>query len=213
MSKRIDITGLKFNRLLVLGYAYTTQKRATMWNCLCDCGNIKAINSNSLRKGRIKSCGCLQKEVVSSRKLPHRNSYLYRIWASIKSRCNNDNSNNYGSRGISYDESWESFDIFYNDMSSSYIDGYEIDRIDVNGNYSKDNCRWISKSENNFNKRLQSNNLTGKSGVSWSKLLEKYRCYINSEGVRIELGYFETFEEALEVREKAEIKYYGYNRP
>ena len=118
----------------------------------------------------------------------------------------------YGGRGISYDPRWESFEVFWEDMSEGYSEHLELDRIDPNGNYCKENCRWVGRSLQSYNKRLDPNNTSGKSGVSFSKLTGKWHAYIDFEGKRINLKLHETFEEAVRVRELAEIEYFGFNK-
>lgn len=81
---------------------------------------------------------------------------LYRIWSSMKGRCNNPNNRDYklyGGRGITYDPKWETFEGFYEDMHETYKEGLTLNRIDNNGNYTKDNCNWITNAEQQLNKR------------------------------------------------------------
>ena len=134
----------------------------------------------------------------------------------MKSRCNDAsaiNYHNYGGRGITYDPSWEDFLNFYEDMKEGFKEELELDRIDVNGNYTKQNCRWVTHNENNYNKTKQSNNSSGKTGVSFKKNINKWFAYITIKGKQISLGFYNLFEEAVAAREDAELLYYGYNRP
>jgi hypothetical protein len=158
---RIDLTGNRYERLLVLSFAgqKVSKKgsRCSMWNCICDCGSQVAIAGTSLKSGASKSCGCLQLEMVSERASTHRltNTRTYRIWANMKTRCLNPNADDYslyGARGISVCDSWLDFNAFYADMGECPT-GYSIDRIDSNGNYEKSNCRWASNATQSRNKR------------------------------------------------------------
>lgn len=82
-------------------------------------------------------------------------SKFYTVWQNMKSRCNNPNNvryHRYGGKGISYNPSWETFAGFYKDMYGSYDESLQLDRIDNDGNYTKDNCRWVSAKENSLNR-------------------------------------------------------------
>lgn len=157
MGKFIDITGQKFSRLTVVDFSHLNKHKSAVWNCICDCGTKKQINGTSLRKGYIKSCGCLRDEVA---KVFHKTHGMvktnpYYTWAGMKHRCNKETSNkwkSYGGRGITYDPKWETFEGFLEDMGESWQEGLSIDRIDVNGNYCKENCKWSTRKEQMNNK-------------------------------------------------------------
>jgi len=154
-----DIKGIKFGRLTAMSPIKRRYNRRTIWRCSCDCGKICLIKSADLIKGGTKSCGCLKKEMFdvgihtkhSMSKTP-----LYKIWSAIKTRCLNKKSwayGWYGGRGITISNNWMDFINFYRDMKDKYRMGLQIDRIDSNGNYCKDNCRWVTSKENNNNRR------------------------------------------------------------
>lgn len=209
-----DLHGLKFNRLLVQSFSHMSKNNGAMWECLCDCGNITTVSTSFITKGYTKSCGCLQREVTSANKIHgHHGTAFYRRWASIKARCKDLNDPVYGGKGISYDPRWEFFENFYEDMYEGFSEDLEIDRIDVTKGYFKENCRWITHNENNFNKNRQSNNSSGKTGISFREKYNNYRAYITVNRKQIHLGVFENYEDAVKAREVAEIEYYGYNRP
>lgn len=157
--KKIDITGNKYGRLTVIK-ENGKQGKNIMWLCKCDCGKeINAIAYN-LKNGHTRSCGCLQTETRLKSKATHNQSKsrLYRIWRHIKSRCFNSkvpHFKNYGGRGISMCTEWEkSFESFMLwSMANGYANDLSIDRIDVNGDYNPDNCRWT-------NAKVQANNKT-----------------------------------------------------
>lgn len=160
MSKIIDLTGQRFGRLTVIGFAEIRNQKS-YWKCKCDCENIKIINSYSLKSGKTKSCGCLRKETTKKRgkrNIKHNktNTRLYRIWTGMKSRCyynKNIEYKNYGGRGITICDEWlDNFMNFYNwAINNGYDDKLTIDRMNNNGDYEPQNCRWVNmkKQENN----------------------------------------------------------------
>lgn len=162
MSKLISLIGKRFERLVVLERGPKLHGRIS-WKCLCDCGNIKIVTSSDLRFQKVKSCGCLRKEsaVLNSKKSIKHNrtkTRIYHIWSSIKSRCyyrENIGYLNYGGKGVKVCEEWlKDFMNFYNwAMNNGYQDNLTIDRIDVNGDYEPQNCRWVSY-------KIQENNRT-----------------------------------------------------
>lgn len=214
MRYKNDLTNKKFNRLLVLSYSHTNDNGVSFWYCLCDCGNTKLIGSAFIKGGYIKSCGCLQKEITIERTTTHNMHHtpLYKRWAAMKARCINKNNPTYGGKGIDYTPEWENFEKFFEDMKEGFQEQLELDRIDVTKGYSKENCRWVTHNENNFNKTRQSNNISGKTGVSFSKDLNRYRAYITVNRKQIYLGQFKHIEDAINARLEGELKYYGYHR-
>ena len=150
MNSRIkDIKNLKFGRLRVLQLSHT-HKRQAFWECECDCGGKCIIPGNKLRSGRTKSCGCITKTRNGLYK-----TKVYRSWQAMMARCYNLNNNRYkiyGARGIEVDSEWHNFNVFLKDMGHPNIN-QTLDRIDVNKNYSKDNCRWATLQEQSHNKR------------------------------------------------------------
>lgn len=178
---KYDLTGQKFGRLTVISRC-TTPGKLTFWECQCDCGRQTTVTGTSLRNGRVKSCGCWHKEESALRaasqftKHGKNQTRLYRIWKSMRTRCLNPHSkdySNYGGRGIVPCSEWNNFEIFEKwAVSHGYQDGLTIDRINVNKGYSPENCRWISRSEQNNNKqntvRYTVNGIT-KTVLEWSK--------------------------------------------
>lgn len=161
----IDLTNERFGKLKVLNRVYPKNltKKHTYWKCRCECGKEIVTSSNHLRTGHTQSCGCLHyKKGKDNPAYKHgkRNTRLFRIWSSMKNRCNNPNNpkyKNYGGRGIRVCDKWldkeNGFINFYNwAIANGYKDELTIDRIDVNKNYEPFNCRWSTLQEQNFNK-------------------------------------------------------------
>lgn len=147
----INMIGNQYGRLKVIKQVESS-KRGLMFECLCECGNTKVCAGKDLRRLNYKSCGCLHHRMSTSR--------IYEVWCNMKRRCNDSKNNSYkryGGRGITYDPRWEDFLNFYEDMKEGYSDALTLDRIDAEGNYSKDNCRWadrLTQANNTSSNRL-----------------------------------------------------------
>ena len=160
MASKLNITGMKFGRLMALhpnGHDINPSRKHILWACVCDCGVTLDVRLNALRSGGTKSCGCIKKEGNSNRKHGMTKTPEYQSWAHIKARCFNPKDKDfadYGGRGIKMCERWEkSFEAFFADMGKKPEGMKSIDRIDVNGNYCKENCRWANNYMQSRNKR------------------------------------------------------------
>jgi len=161
-----DITGNKYNMLTAL-YRVENRGKQTYWRFRCDCGNEKEINKATVISGRAKSCGCYRVKATRERAKNQkpRGAYkhkdtdmtLYRVWSSMRSRCNNPNTpdyHNYGGRGIKVCERWDDYRNFVEDMLPGYESGLQIDRVDNDGDYEYSNCRWATRKQNSNNTRV-----------------------------------------------------------
>lgn len=159
----LDITGQKYGRLTVISF-HSREKSYTKWLCKCECGNQTITAMNYLRTGKTKSCGCICKEKPNAFVHGFSNNRFYRNWLSMKARCYNSKTSNfylYGGRGIKISDRWLKFENFKDDMYKSYLEHIEqfgknntsIDRIDNNGNYELNNCKWTTNKEQGRNKR------------------------------------------------------------
>jgi len=160
MGKLIDLTGKRFGRLYATNRIPGLKNKRVMYHCVCDCGKEIEVRSESLRNGHTQSCGCRHKDIVAQNSTKHGKAHtrLYRIWGSMIQRCHNsndDNYKNYGGRGITVCDVWRNnFESFYQwAINNGYNGNLEIDREDNNRGYSPNNCRFVTRIENQRNRR------------------------------------------------------------
>jgi hypothetical protein len=153
---RRELSGQKFGRLTVMAYV-----GSSLWRCRCECGVIKSAPANSLTSGRTRSCGCLHREAAritgSTIGVTHgeTGTPTYTCWAAMIRRCYNPNAvqyRHYGGRGIKVCTRWKSYVNFRDDMGRK-PDGLSLDRIDVDGDYCQENCRWATALMQTRNRR------------------------------------------------------------
>ena len=162
-----DLTGQRFNKLVVIGIVPINERKYSpnRYRCRCDCGNTVDTSGHKLKSGHTKSCGCMKTERIGqlNRKYKETNKHLYGVYKAMVNRCVNEKDpayHNYGGRGIKVCEEWlNDYDKFAEwALSSGYVldapQGlYTLDRKDNNKDYSPDNCRWVTIQEQQNNKR------------------------------------------------------------
>lgn len=219
-----DHIGKQYNRITITGDAPRTKKDKE-WTYVCICGNTGAARPGHLINGNVKSCGCLHSEVskingAKSKNL-FENTYSkthgmygtrpYRIWVGMKTRCDNKNVReypDYGGRGITYCEKWKTFQGFWEDMQEGYSDDLTIDRTDTNGNYEKDNCRWVDMSVQSHHKRKRKNSKCTYIGVK-KRSDNRFEASFCKHGVVEYLGSYKTEYEAAQAYDDAYELVYG----
>ena len=191
--KYIDRTGMTFTYLTVLERVPNKTGIRVLYKCICKCGKIVNVQSGNLVSGDTKSCGCRKIEKSIERNLKHGASKTieYSSYLSMIRRCMSKKHcsyKNYGGRGILVCKEWlNSFENFYKDMGPRPSKNHSIDRINVNGNYTKENCKWSTRSEQQKNKRRNKIFLSKHKYVTKDKIRNKWIIRIKNKFY----GYYE----------------------
>ena len=191
MPKFVDLTGQKFNSWLIIGRAENNGARV-MWHVRCDCGHETTYRADTLREGRSKMCR------ACTRTSKHGRDQMYDAWRSMHRRCG-DNGHvsyaDYGGRGIYVCERWQSFDLFFEDMGERPSSAHTLERMDNDGPYSPENCKWATQKEQHNNKR--SNRLVTYQGIEMTVTQLAERVGIDRHVIYQRLKYGYTVDEAV----------------
>lgn len=207
MSKVVDLTGSRFGYLIAIERKYPRHEgQAFRWICKCDCGMVRDYNYASLTTGKTKSCGLSCPMKVH----PLRGTPTETSWRKLLSRVKYYE----GYRDVSVCDRWNpatggSFENFIEDMGARPW-GCSLNRVRGAKIYSKETCEWATLSVQSFDQKLSSDNTSGRTGVKWRKDRGKWEAEIKVERNTIRLYYGDSFEEACEARDAAELKYYGF---
>ena len=174
----IDLTGRKFGALLVVAEQGRSNDRKVLWRCQCDCGNAKTFRSHHLLSGASQSCGCIRQERAVVALTTHGMSHTreYYTWQGMIRRCtesSNKRYSRYGGRGIRVCERWMNFSHFISDMGKK-PEGLSLDRIDNDGNYEPNNCRWATAKEQANNRSTSRPHLKDKAHDMMGTILMGY---------------------------------------
>lgn len=163
---KVDMAGQRYGRVLVLEFSHRDKKlRQTKWKCLCDCGKVVILNGKTLRSGKSKSCGCYRSDLkrelaykLGKRNITHgcTKTSEYLVWINMHNRCYKEKDCSYkyyGAKGVIVCDRWKEFTNFLEDMGNKPDSNYTLDRINPYGNYTPDNCRWVTKKDQQRNRR------------------------------------------------------------
>lgn len=197
-------------RLTVVEVVGRSKNGSKIWKCVCSCGNEKDVISSSLNSGLVQSCGCRYDEIKGVQRLSHGLSHspTYNSWRAMHQRCYyNGGGEYYAAKGIVVCDRWHTFANFLADMGER-PEGHSIDRIDPNGNYEPNNCRWATASLQSFNTSMKKNNTSGRSGVGFHKQSQRWVAQIAKKHI----GMFSSYDDAVVARTNAEIELYGFTK-
>lgn len=214
---RRDLTGQTFGHYTVVRETEKTAKGSRSWLCTCKCGKEVIVLQNNLTRRPDQMCKTCRYE---SRRTDDHYKSMRTVYEGMIGRCFSEADPEryayYGGRGITVRERWmepnqQGFKNFFEDMAPR-PEGFTLDRINSNDDYYKENCRWVSKSEQSYNRRKNTNNTSGRTGVYWIEERGLWEVQIGVDGNSLRIGLYGNFEEACKVREEAELKYYGYTK-
>lgn len=207
------VIGKIYNNVEILSFSHKDKNGKKRYKCKCLlCGNEFVTLGTTVKTGRTKSCGCLSRKKAKERMKKHgmHGTEIYKRWKGMKVRCNQPSYHayeRYHSRNITVCNEWEKdFMTFYNDMNDTFFTGAELDRIDNDKGYSKENCRWVTHKENSNNRGKYKSN-SGYTGVHFGKKNQTYQVNINHNRKTIYVGSYKTLENAVNARKEFIINF------
>lgn len=157
-------------------------------------------------KGRTKS------DIRSAGELMRRFSDTHKSWTQMRSRChdpNNDAYPRYGGRGITICDRWSIFENFLADMGVRPSRNHSLDRVDSDGNYEPENCKWSTPLEQTLNRRMMGNNKSGFRGVSWRRREQRWYAQISLQYRVIHIAISNDKEEAAWMYDQWALELHG----
>lgn len=208
MGKLTDLSDQKFGRLLVQTQAPSISGNSR-WNVRCDCGTLKTVWGNDLKRGKVVSCGCHRDEINSARLKKHGMSQhpAYASWRSMLARCGDPTEPGYplyGGRGITVCDRWSTFEAFWLDMAPGWRPRLSLDRIDSNGNYEPSNVRWATAKEQGRNRRDNRRIMTPDGEMTVAEAAERYGLEYQTLSSRLRYGWTDPHELVKPPMEKTE---------
>lgn len=241
MGRIKNIIGEKFNRLTVLELVEKpkdSKSRSAYWKCLCDCGNIRIVNTAALRTGSTKSCGCSRTEALIKNNKKYKKKYnTYDLsgehgigyttkgeefyfdlddYDKIRNYCWRISNRGYVLCSIKVEGEKRKINLLFHRFILDCEDEKEVDHIggiNTRKDNRKNNLRICTHQKNMCNYTKPNNNTSGVTGVCFSNTPKKWQSYITYQGKRISLGYYKNKEDAIKARLKAEQKYFGEFSP
>jgi hypothetical protein len=187
-----DLTGRRFGRLTVSAFAGLSSCRRRLWVCACDCGATATVQSDYLLRGATSSCGCLRRDPALRVTHGASKTLAYKRWVGMIQRCTNPRSQkwpDYGARGITVCARWsESFENFVADMGECPPGG-SLDRIDNDGPYSPENCRWATHEQQASNRRNNTTIVVRGEHMTIAQACKRYGVSQTVAGGRLRRGW------------------------
>lgn len=205
MPRLVDRTGQRFGKLTVLEHIGSNALKKVLWRCRCDCGNELPVVAGSLVTGNTTSCGC----VIPNFKHGGTGKSSYNTWRAMMRRCYNLNDKDYkryGALGVAVCQEWHVYAQFASDMGEPK-DAQTLDRIDPNGDYAKENCRWATPTIQARNIRVRANSKSGHVGVHFRH--GKWYAEITKQKKKYYSRACNTVEEAAAARKELERLHWG----